>query len=147
MADGVVVEESDCECESFIEATPVESVAVQLGRKRRERETSGSSESISGSKAKRPTRHGNIVPIKSVTNPINLKNVKLPTNATLQSSGSGLTILIKSQGPNAISFLKDPIGLAQGIQNSPFGAVKDLSVRPNPCRLPPVDCSAVSFFH
>jgi len=58
----------------------------------------------------------------------------VPTNATLQSLGSGLTILIKPQGPNAISFLKDPIGLAQGIKNSPFGAVKDLSVRPNPRR-------------
>jgi len=45
-ADGVVVEESDCECESLIEETPVESVAVQLGRKRRERETSGSSETV-----------------------------------------------------------------------------------------------------
>lgn len=132
---GGVVEESDCESESLIEATPLDSVPVQnqLGRKRRERETNGSSESIA-SKAKRPTTLSNRVTIKSVPNPNNLQNLKFPTNATLQSSGRGFTILIKPQGPNAISFLKDPIGLAQGIKNSLFGAVKDLEVRPNPRR-------------
>ena len=50
------------------------------------------------------------------------------------SAGSGQTILVKAQGPNALTFLKDPIGLAKGIEDSPFGAINDLIVRTNPRR-------------
>jgi hypothetical protein len=46
----------------------------------------------------------------------NLENVKLPVGATLQSTGSGGTILVKPRGPNAVTFLKDPIGPAKGIK-------------------------------
>jgi hypothetical protein len=47
----------------------------------------------------------------------NMINIKPPTNATLHASGCGQFILKKAQGPNALSFLKDPIGLAEAIKN------------------------------
>lgn len=60
--------------------------------------------------------------------------MKLSVNATLQSAGSERTILVKPQGPNAMTFLTDPIGQAKGIKNSLFGTLKGLIVRPNPHR-------------
>ncbi len=138
ISDAIVVEESDCE--SLIAATPnpmpMAMEACSFGQKRRNREKSGSTESLGGGRAKRPApavhRQQNL--FNSASSQANLANVKLPVNATLQSAGSGRTILVKPQGPNAMTFLKDPIGLAKGIKNSPFGTVKDLIVRPNPRR-------------
>jgi hypothetical protein len=43
-SDDLVVDETVSDYENLIEATPVESVAVQLGQKRRKRETIGSSD-------------------------------------------------------------------------------------------------------
>jgi len=55
-------------------------------------------------------------------------------NATLISQGKGNTILIKPFGPNAASFLKNPIKLAKCIRESAYGKFPNMKVRTNPRR-------------
>jgi hypothetical protein len=123
-----IVEDSDLD--SLIDATP--NVNVGASRKRRVWETSGSSENLVGAKVKRVAMACQKMSRASQSS--SGPGIKLPSNATLKSAGSGQTILVKPQGPNAITFLKDPIGLAKGIRDSPFGAISDLIVRTNPRR-------------
>ncbi len=62
------------------------------------------------------------------------KHVSPVMNATVISQGKGNTILIKPTGPNAASFLKNPVKLAQGIRESAYGKFLNIKVRTNPRR-------------